>query len=81
MESEWIENDCAESEGGGDKPMKGFALSVLNPKILSWIDSKYKIEEGARTAVQDIISLYKYEFPKDAMYVPLQNYQVFSTKF
>lgn len=59
-----------------DRPMKGFALGVLNPKILSWIDSKYKIDEGARTAVQDIISLYKYEFPKDAMYVPLQSYQV-----
>ena len=78
METEWIENtdEIPENEAS-EKPMKGFALSVLNPKILSWIDSKYKIEEGARTAVQDIISLYKYEFPKDAMYVPLQNYQVY----
>jgi len=55
-EMEEIGNDSPEEvlepEAVG-RPMKGFALGVLNPKILTWIESKYKIDEGARTAVQD----------------------------
>ena len=47
--------DILNEPGVTDRPIKGFALGVLNPKILSWIDSKYKIEEGARTAVQEWI--------------------------
>ena len=55
-EVEMIDNESPDDlnhDVMSEKPMKGFALGVLNPKILSWIDSKYKIDEGARTAVQE----------------------------
>ena len=38
--------------------------------------TKFVIEDGARTAVQDIVNQYKEDFPKESMYMPLQSYQV-----
>ena len=49
---------------------------MINPKLFTWMATKFVIEDGARTAVQDIVNQYKEDFPKESMYMPLQSYQV-----
>ena len=48
------------------------AGDVLEPKIFSWMLETYKMEEGARTTVQEIIGQYKIDFPKESILYPMQ---------
>ena len=59
-----------------EEKQSGRGLSMINPKIYTWMATKFCIEDGARTAVQEIIAQYKADFPKESLFMPLQTYQV-----
>ena len=65
----------SDGDSNEDKP-NGRGLSMINPKIYTWMATKFCIEDGARTAVQEIIAQYKADFPKESLFMPLQTYQV-----
>ena len=84
--SQYYDKDDKEENGSGGSPASdndsnegnpnGRGLSMINPKIYTWMATKFCIEEGARTAVQEIIAQYKEDFPKESLFMPLQTYQV-----
>ena len=55
---------------------KGFALGSISEKIVPWLQSRYDIKEGGKTAIQEIITLYNHDFPRDCVYFPLESFQV-----
>ena len=61
------------SDNDSEEKSSGRALNILNPKILTWMATKFCVDEGARTAVQDIINQYKEDFPKESLFMPLQD--------
>ena len=54
----------------------GFSPSRLEDKVTRWLTERFVISKGLCSTVQDIINLYRSEFPKDFLYAPLQSYQV-----
>lgn len=84
--NQFYDKDDKEENGSGGSPASdndsnegganGRGLSMINPKIYTWMATKFCIEEGARTAVQEIIAQYKEDFPKESLFMPLQTYQV-----
>ncbi|CBY39633.1 unnamed protein product [Oikopleura dioica] len=55
---------------------KGFALGSISEKIVPWLQSRYEMKEGGKTAIQEIITLYNHDFPRDCVYFPLESFQV-----
>ena len=65
--------DSASDQTLGLSPNTTFSLE---PKVAHWLTERFVISKGACSTVQDIINLYRAEFPKDFLFAPLQSYQV-----
>ena len=43
---------------------------------MPWLLSRFEIKKFGKTAIQEVISLYSHDFPKDSIYFPLESFQV-----
>ena len=43
---------------------------------MPWLLSRFEIKKFGKTAIQEVITLYSHDFPKDSIYFPLESFQV-----
>lgn len=55
---------------------RGFALGSVSDKIVPWLRARFERKEGGKTAIQEVIKLYAFDFPRDSIYFPLESFQV-----
>lgn len=71
-----IETPFSDAEDKTKGSGKGFALGSISEKIVPWLQSRYEMKEGGKTAIQEVITLYNHDFPRDCVYFPLESFQV-----
>lgn len=55
---------------------RGFALGSVSDKIVPWLRARFDRKQGGKTAIQEVITLYSHDFPRDSIYFPLESFQV-----
>ena len=51
-------------------------LGSVSDKIVPWLRARFERKEGGKTAIQEVIKLYAFDFPRDSIYFPLESFQV-----
>ena len=42
---------------------------------MPWLRARFERIEGGKTAIQEVIKLYAFDFPRDSIYLPLESFQ------
>ena len=69
------ERDAARAAEKRSRGSRGFALGSVSDKIVPWLRARFERREGGKTAIQEVIKLYAYDFPRDSIYFPLESFQ------
>ena len=69
------ERDAARAAEKRSRGSRGFALGSVSDKIVPWLRARFEWREGGKTAIQEVIKLYAYDFPRDSIYFPLESFQ------
>lgn len=48
----------------------------FSDKIVPWLRARFDRKQGGKTAIQEVITLYSHDFPRDSIYFPLESFQV-----
>ena len=51
-------------------------IYIFSDKIVPWLRARFERKTNGKTAIQEIISLYSNDFPRDSVYFPLESFQV-----